>query len=182
MDKIQVTLPDDTSLVDGKKWKINTKVQRDGKPYRYVHTSKGYRIQTLDRAVAARMIAPKRLTRNIHVAFKDGDVLNCTRNNLVITDRYKNPWYRRATQRHKTSRFKWVYWDKSRNKWHSKFAYPVVDPLTHRMKYKVKHLGDYPIDQEVQAAKAADAYAHAYNPNIKLNFPNDYAQEEQKIG
>lgn len=94
---------------------------------------------------------------NKHVIFLNGNSLDCRRENMKIVYRAESNRFHRSSIG--TSKYRWVHWDKERNKW---FASMKVGP-------KYKNLGRY--SSEALAAKIADKeYIKIYKNQNLTNF------------
>lgn len=97
---------------------------------------------------------------DIEVDHRDGNGLNNQRYNLRKTTHQCNQQNVRTTTG--TSQYKGVTWHKDRNKWCAQIK-------TNNKRY---HLGRFPQDQEIEAAKAYDAKAvELFGEFACLNFP-----------
>lgn len=94
-----------------------------------------------------------------YVDHRNGDGLNNLRNNLRLCTNQQNASAFRAPAAGKTSRFRGVHWNSSRNKWVSSI----------RVKYKKHFLGRF--KTETEAAKAYDRAAQEhFGPYAQLNL------------
>ena len=131
-----------TAWRSGKYWYATTKVWLDGK----------YQNIALHRFI---MDAPE----GMMVVFKDGNALNCTRENMVLTDRRGMRTSSSKVIVPTTSRFLRVFWRPDRHKWRV---------TLHVNRHQIQ-VGQF--DDEVQAAKEGDRAAlKHYGPNARLNF------------
>jgi len=174
---IQVS-PQDIDLLGG--WKQNRKVHADGSLYRYKKIGHAFQKEFLHRLVAARILAAKhkRLTSRVRVRFKDKDVTNCTRENIVLVD-YATQGRLAIRVKRKTSKYRGVY--RERDRWRVKIRYPVANShlVKNKVKYKTEHIGYYPLDQEEVAARAYDKRARQIFPDAVVNFPEDFIEDTQ---
>lgn len=96
----------------------------------------------------------------MEVDHRNGDGLDCRRSNLRVCTAGQNRCNMRKTTIPKTSRFKGVCWDRTRNKWRA----------TIKLHRQWTYLGRF--DNEIDAAKAFDMAARElFGEFALLNFP-----------
>lgn len=93
---------------------------------------------------------------------RDGNGLNCRKNNLRYASNLQNGSNKRKTTSKRTSLFKGVYWASDRNKWRAAI----------RVSGKLINLGQF--DSEADAARYYDEAAKNYFGEFAhLNLPGD---------
>ena len=98
------------------------------------------------------------------VDHRDGNGLNCQKDNLRVASRRQNLQNRRRLNEHKSSRFKGVCWDRSRSMWTAYIRWGGSDGRS-----PLRHLGRF-LDEEA-AARAYDAAAKEhFGEFASLNF------------
>lgn len=96
----------------------------------------------------------------MEVDHRNGEGLDCRRDNLRVCTTKQNRQNMRKTIMPKTSQYKGVCWDKTRNKWRA----------TIKLNREWQYLGRF--DDEVMAAQAFDAKARElFGEFARLNFP-----------
>lgn len=101
---------------------------------------------SLHRVIMQRIVG-REIQKEEFVIAKDGDFLNCTRDNLFITTRSKRMLTIDRPFKHNTSGYRGVAWHQKRNKW---VAFIIKDG-------KQKHLGCFNTKEEAaQARKSAE--------------------------
>lgn len=96
----------------------------------------------------------------IQVGHVNGDGLNNTRSNLILTTVAGNAWGFQTPRKRKTSRFRGVSWNKRKKKWRAEL----------RVDGKSFFLGLFEVEED--AARARDAASRKYYGDVAcLNFP-----------
>lgn len=150
------------------RWLVGHGRARAGDVAGCVDTSTGYRKIAIDgRKFFAHRLAHFYMTGEWPDAYVDhrGNLSDVFAN-LRPATHAQNLWNRGSVEG-STSRFKGVYWDKSRSKWSARVAANKV----------VKFLGRF-ADEEAAARAYDDAAIIAHGEFARLNFPVDSARSE----
>lgn len=130
--------------------------------YRYERREKIY----AHRQVAARLLSPKPLTSRHRIQFINGDKCDCRRDNLLVYAPHQLMPRRKVG---KTSRYRGLTWNTQRECWDVKLYRRVGG------KPRTERVGEFPVEKEIEAARAYDARARKVFKHPILNFPDEKA-------
>lgn len=144
-------------------------VGKGGNLFRIVDNHGRQKIEYLHRLIAARKIAPRKLSYKDRVRYQNRVVTDNRRDNVIVQT-YTNAQQKARKRPSTTSKYHGVHWSKLHQMWYVKCYYRVDGIL------KRKFLGLFPKEKEREAGMAYDDFVVTVYDTPLLNFPERKAE------